>query len=375
MEISLDSHRNKHPTLSPSNSIHQQDSASSEHSLISPNYTCLTNDNNLLSQPRNTVNCIENEGVKSAINCTNTISKLQSIALEKSVAQYIHAALADNTRKGYQSDLEHFLNWGGSIPSTPEVISNYLAAHAELLSAATLNRRIVAINRAHTANGMASPTKSDLVKTTLKGIKRTFGTKQRQVSPVLKNDLIKMVEGLEGVKGCRDRALLLIGFAGAFRRSELVGLQYEDVEFVEHGLILQLTRSKTDQEGIGRKIAIPFARGSVCAVIALKDWLQVANIDSGPLFRPVTRHNHIECTSLSTQAVADIIKMHVTAIGLDASRFSGHSLRSGLVTSAAQAGVTAWKIKQQTGHRSDAMLARYIRDANIFVDNAAGALL
>lgn len=322
-------------------------------------------------------NAIEKDMISSDNDFTDNhvYVNCQLIEPDNSVAKYIRAALADNTRKGYQSDLAHFMSWGGSIPSSPDQVSQYLAAHADILSPATLSRRVVSISRAHTASGIISPTKSDLVKTTLRGIKRTVGIKQRQVEPVLKNNLLEMVNGLHGLKGIRDKAILLIGFAGGFRRSELVGLQISDVEFVEQGLVIHLRKSKTDQEGEGRKIAIPFARGSVCAVLALKNWLEVASIDSGPLFRPISRHGFIELKPLSAQAVAIIVKERAGEVGLNACNFSGHSLRAGLVTSAAQAGVSAWKIKQQTGHKSDAMLNRYIRDANIFVDNAAGAVL
>lgn len=335
----------------------------------------LTCNNSLLSHPKNGGFVSESEFLVSAINCTLPTKPLQLIAPESSLAKYIHAALADNTRKGYQSDLDHYLKWGGSIPANPEQVSQYLVAYAELLSPATLSRRVVSISRAHTSHGIQSPTKSDLVKTTIRGIKRTVSTKQRQVEPVLKNILCDMVQGLEGIKGCRDSALLLVGFAGAFRRSELVGLQYSDIEFVEQGLVINLRKSKTDQLGEGRKIAIPYARGSVCPVLALKAWIALSKISDGALFRPVTRHGRIESPALSTQAVAVIVKERAKFIGLDASKYSGHSLRSGLVTSAAQAGVSSWKIRQQTGHKSDAMLNRYIRDAKLFIDNAVGVLL
>jgi len=308
------------------------------------------------------------------INCKDD-SKVQLIALKSDFEKFIHAAVSDNTRTAYQADLKHFIDFGGTIPSTPEIISQYLAIHADTHKPATLARWLVSINKAHTSQNLPSPTTSDLVKATLRGIKRTVGTNQRQVAPVLKNNLLEMVNELTGVKGSRDRALLLIGFAGALRRSELVGLTYADVEFVEQGLVIHLRQSKTDQLGEGRKIAIPFARGSVCAVLALKQWLELSGITEGPLFRPITRHGRVENAALSTQAVAVIVKERASAVGLDAEKFSGHSLRAGLVTSAAQAGVSAWKIKQQTGHKSDAMLNRYIRDANIFVDNAVGAVL
>ncbi len=184
-----------------------------------------------------------------------------------------------------------------------------------------------------------------------------------------------MVAGLTGIKGLRDKALLLLGFAGAFRRSELVGLTVGDIELVKQGLVVQLRFSKTDQEGRGRKVAIPFGRGIVCPVLALQHWLEVSGITEGAIFRGVNRHGVISDTPLTAQVVALVVKERAFAAGLDPNRYSGHSLRAGLVTSAAKLGVSSWKIRQQTGHKSDAMLARYIRDANIFIDNAAGAVL
>jgi site-specific recombinase XerD len=195
------------------------------------------------------------------------------------------------------------------------------------------------------------------------------------VAPAVKEDVLSMVAGLTGTKGIRDRALLLIGFAGAFRRSELVSLTVADMEQAQQGLILTLQRSKTDQEGHGRKVAIPYARGAVCPVLALQDWLTVAAITEGPIFRGVNRHGRVADTAITPQAVAMVVKERAQAVGLDPAKYAGHSLRAGLVTSAAQLGVSSWKIRQQTGHKSDAMLARYIRDAGLFVSNAAGAVL
>jgi integrase len=191
----------------------------------------------------------------------------------------------------------------------------------------------------------------------------------------VKEDVLAMVAGINGTKGIRDRALLLIGFAGAFRRSELVSLTMADIEFVKQGVTLRLQFSKTDQEGQGRRIAIPHARGAVCPVLALQQWLEVSGINDGPVFRSVTRHGVISDTPLTPQSVALVVKERAFAVGLDPANYAGHSLRAGLVTSAAQLGVSSWKIRAQTGHKSDAMLSRYIRDANIFVDNAAGAVL
>lgn len=291
------------------------------------------------------------------------------------VSDFLRAALSENSRRAYRSDLNHFLVWSGTMPATPEVVAQYLATHAGHFTAATLSRRLVSIGRAHTSMGLLSPTDTDLVRATLRGIRRTFGTSQRQVAPAVKEDVLAMVAGLFGTKGIRDRALLLIGFAGAFRRSELVSLTVADIEFVKQGVTLLLQFSKTDQEGQGRKIAIPHARGAVCPVLALQQWLEVSGINDGPVFRSVNRHGVVSDTALTPQAVALVVKERALAVGLDPTKYAGHSLRAGLVTSAAQLGVSSWKIRAQTGHKSDAMLARYIRDANIFVDNAAGAVL
>ncbi len=291
------------------------------------------------------------------------------------VSDYLRASLSDNSRRAYRSDLNHFLAWGGTIPASPEMVAQYLAAHAGQHAIATLARRLVSIGKAHTTQGMPSPTDTELVRATLRGIRHTHGAAQRQVAPAVKEDVLAMVASLHGAKGVRDKALLLIGFAGAFRRSELVSLTMADIEQAKQGLIVHLRRSKTDQDGRGRKIAIPFARGAVCPVLALHEWLDVGGITEGPIFRPVNRHGVIANAALSAQTVALVVKERAKAVGLDPERYAGHSLRAGLVTSAAQLGVSSWKIRQQTGHASDAMLSRYIREANIFVDNAAGAVL
>ncbi len=295
----------------------------------------------------------------------------------RSLSELVHAAISDNSRTAYQSDLKHFTEWGGTVPCTPDEVANYLAAHAGQLSVATLSRRLVSIGKAHTSQSMLSPTKSDLVKAVMRGIRRTHGKPQRQVAPAIKEDVLEMVKNLAGIKGVRDKALLLVGFAGAFRRSELVSLTVEDVGFAKQGLLVNLIRSKTDQEGHGRKVAIPFARGSVCAVHSLQEWLEASGITTGLIFRGITRHGKISDCGITPQSVALVlvVKERAHAAGLDPGRYSGHSLRAGLVTSAAQAGVSSWKIRQQTGHKTDAMLARYIRDANVFVENAAGAVL
>ncbi|PBB34336.1 site-specific integrase [Mesorhizobium sp. WSM3882] len=295
--------------------------------------------------------------------------------LSEKVAGYVEQGLAENTKRAYAADLAHFEEWGGRIPATDATVASYLAEHAELLSVATLCRRLATISKAHAAKGVVSPTSSELVKATMKGIKRSRGTAQAEARPLLRDELFSVLEPMgNDLKSVRDRALLLVGFAGGFRRSELVGLDVEDIEHVRQGMIVRLQRSKTDQDGVGRKIGIPFGRSRWCAVKHLTEWLDRAKIEAGPLFRGVNRHGHVAGQRLSSEAVCIIVKQRAGAAGFDPTGYSGHSLRAGLATSAAIAGASPWKIRQQTGHASDAMLSRYIRDGDLFRDNAAALL-
>lgn len=298
------------------------------------------------------------------------------MSLPDDVKGYVQDAISPNTRRAYKSDLAHFEGWGGTIPATKEMVAAYLAEHAGKLAIATLQRRLASVSTAHGAKGLESPTTSKLVRTTMRGIRKRHGKLQRQAKPLLVEDLFRIMPMLgDSVKDTRDRALLLIGFAGGFRRSELVGLNVEDIEAVRQGLIVTVTRSKTDQTGEGRRIGIPFARGAHCPVLALEAWLKLAGIDEGPLFRPVTRHGEVKGTRLSTEAVSRTVKQYAGAIGIDPTHYSGHSLRAGLATSAAQAGVSTIAIRQQTGHKSDAMLNRYVRGGELFNVNAAKFLM
>lgn len=329
-----------------------------------PSVANSTGDNTPLSEPTNALDRPDNlQLTAQPQNAPATVQEL------------LHASLAENTRRAYRSDLAHFLAWGGTIPASPEMVATYLADWAGRLSVASLTRRVASISKAHTSQGMKSPTRSDLVSGTLKGIRRRYGVAQYQVTPILREDLLAMVTDLSGTKGIRDRALLLLGFAGAFRRSELVSLNVEDLEFVDRGLVVNLRRSKTDQEGQGRKLAIPFARGAMCPVRATKAWLDYAGITEGPIFRCLDRHEGIADIRLSASAVAQVVKKRIQEIGLDPRKYSGHSLRAGLITSAARLGVSVWKIKAQSGHRSEAMVSRYVRDEDLFNNNAAGAVL
>ncbi|MGN7611962.1 tyrosine-type recombinase/integrase [Magnetococcales bacterium HHB-1] len=295
--------------------------------------------------------------------------------LPDQVQDYIRSSISDRTRKEYQDDLRRFLNWGGKIPSSPEEIALYLSAHANTHKAATLERWKVSIGKAHVTQGYEDHGKSILVHTTLKGIRRRHGTAQRRVAPALKEDIISMVSGLghDRLKDIRDRALLLIGFAGAFRRSELVALDVEDVVENKEGLVITIRQSKTDQDGKGQAIGVPYARGIHCPVKAYQLWLESARISSGAIFRGINRHGHLG-KRLHPHSVAYIIKDHAKRVGLDPRNYSGHSLRAGLATSAAKDGVPVHKICNQTRHKSSRMLDRYIRDGQLFDDNAAGIL-
>jgi integrase len=220
-----------------------------------------------------------------AINCT---------MLAEAVRTYVSASLATATQRAYLADMAHFESWAGPIPATPERVAAYLAAHADSLSVATLVRRVAAISKTHQARSLPNPTRAELVKSTLNGIKRLKGVAQEQAKPLLKEDLFLMLDALgESTRDVRDRAVLLIGFAGGFRRSELVVLNTEDVQAERRGLIISLRRSKTDQLGEGRKIAVPYGRTRHCPVLAFEAWLARPAGTAGPLFRPVDRHGRI----------------------------------------------------------------------------------
>jgi integrase len=322
------------------------------------------------------------DGITSAADPTAGTAFLP--ALPAAVRDYVHAALAPRTRQAYREDLARFLAWGGRIPSSPEVVAAYLAAHGASHAPATLGRWAVSLGRAHTSQGLADPGRSDLVRATLRGIRRARGVAPRQVAPLERAALLALLAPLgAGPRDVRDRALLLVGFAAALRRSELVALTAADAAFGTQGLTLTIRKSKTDQEGQGRQIGIPLAQGPVCPVRALRDWLTTAAglkpaaapAAPAPLFRPIDRHGRLHPQALAGHAVATIIKARAAAAGLDPALFSGHSLRAGFCTAAARHGAPAWRIQQISGHQSPASLARYIRAGQLFDDHPLEGLL
>lgn len=297
-------------------------------------------------------------------------------ALPENIRDLVHNSLSEAKKRAYGADISHYEAYGGTIPSTPEMIAEYLASQIASHKPATISRRLASLTKVHEALGLGNPVKSEIVSATMRGIRRKAGTAQQQAKPLLKEDLFAILERMgEKPKDIRDKALLLIGFAGAFRRSELVGLNAEDIEHARQGIVITLRRSKTDQEGKGRKVGVPFGRTIWCPVKHLSNWLDHAGICEGPIFRSINRHGHVAEQRLSGEAVSIIVKQRAKQAGLEPAAYSGHSLRAGLATSAAQAGAPTWKIRQQTGHASDAMLMRYIRDGDMFESNAAGLVL
>lgn len=324
---------------------------------------------------------VRNEsGASCAINCNSGISSdwrhQPAGPLSEPIRRLLTHSLSANSKRAYAADLAHFRASGRDIPCSPEAVAAYLAEIADAFAVATIQRRLAAIAKAHRASGHGDPCRAEIVKATMRGIRRIRGVAQRAAQALQRDDLFMVLEKMgDRTVDVRDRALLLLGFAAAFRRSELVGLDCGDVEHVRQGIVLHLRRSKTDQDGQGRKIAIPHGRTRWCPVRHLTDWLIYAGIEKGPIFRSINRHGHIAPGRLSGEAVATIMKKPVKAAGFDPATFSGHSLRAGFATSAVMAGASTFKIRAQTGHKSDAMLARYIRDGSLFTDNAAGAVL
>ncbi len=295
------------------------------------------------------------------------------------VREYIGNARAKNTKRAYRSDWQHFIDWCNthgydSLPAQPKVICLYLTDLAADKKVSTIQRRMAAIGQAHLAAGHRSPGNHIAVKNLLRGIRREKGVMQTGKSPLLTEHIRRMVGSLPASKaGVRDRALLLIGFSGAFRRSELIGLNVEDISFEKEGLVVLLRKSKTDQDGQGIKKGIPAGNFvDTCPVLALQQWLAVSEIKSGAVFRGIDRHDNISDKRLTGKAVSLIIKKIAKKVGLDAKKYAGHSLRAGLATQASMSGVSELEIMSQTGHKSIATLRRYIRDGNLFRKNAAG---
>lgn len=291
--------------------------------------------------------------------------------------QFIYCSVAASTRKVYRSDFNIFREWCEArqlqwMPAFPQSISEFLTCQAITgIKPATLVRRIAAIKMAHKAWECPNPTDHHIVKSTIKGIKRTYGTAQDKKAPATAERLESMIATCpDTMIGLRDKALLLIGFAGAFRRSELVGLTLNDIDRTPEGLKITIRKSKTDQEGKGQTIAI--LNGTRFRVVdILYKWLHQAGITEGFLFRRIRKGNSVQLQPLTDHAVATIIKQYASKAGLTVESFSGHSLRAGFITSGAQAGADLIKLMEVSRHKKTDTILGYVRESKLF-DNHAG---
>ena len=294
---------------------------------------------------------------------------------------YVRRGKADNTWRAYRSDLSHFAAWcetGGleALPAAPATVAGYLSAHAGTLAVSTLRRRLAAISVAHQAAGYRQlPTRAPEVKAVWSGIRRVHGVAPRKVRAARTKIINALVAPLgDRVIDIRDRALLLTGFAGALRRSELVGLDAGDITEDDYGLVLVLRRSKTDQEGETKTLGLPYGSNTAtCPVRAWRAWRAAAGIDSGPAFRGITRHGRISTTRLSDRAVADMVRRRALGAGLDG-RFAGHSLRSGFATEGYAQGTPELAIMRHGRWRSASVMRGYVEEGGVWNDNAAARL-
>ena len=303
-------------------------------------------------------------------------------ALQEETLLNLQSSKANNTVRAYKSDFTDFSlfcaqNGFKSLPSEPKIVSLYLT-HLSVKDAkiSTLKRRLVSIGVIHKLKGYYLDTKHPSIIENIMGIKRRKGIAQRSKKPILINHLKQIINAIDEqdkkeIKKLRDRSIILIGFSGGFRRNEIVSLDYDDLDFVPEGLKINLRRSKTDQFGTGFKKALPYFDSSAyCPVVSLKKWLDVSKIASGAVFRKFVKGSKLSENRLTDQTVALLIKEYLKLAGIDSKNYSGHSLRSGFATSAAESGVEERSIMAMTGHKSTEMVRRYIKEANLFKNNA-----
>ena len=288
--------------------------------------------------------------------------------LELETLKNLKNSKARNTLRAYQADFRDFSefcikNGFNSLPTDPKIIALYLTHLSSFSKFSTLKRRLASIKVIHRVKGHYIDTKHPIIAENLMGIKRKMGVKQNSKKPILISDLKLIINVINEEKNekkkYQNKALILIGFAGGFRRSELVSIEYEDIDFVNEGVKIQIKRSKTDQTGIGMTKAIPYFENEIyCPVISLKNYINYAKINDGRIFR------------ISDKTVALTIKKYALLAGLDNTKYAGHSLRSGFATSTAEIGADERSIMAMTGHKTTQMVRRYIQEANLFKNNA-----
>ena len=303
-------------------------------------------------------------------------------ALQEETLLTLQSSKANNTVRAYKSDFNDFgifcaQNGFKSLPSEPKIVSLYLTyLSTKDAKMSTLKRRLVSIGVIHKLKGHYIDTKHPSIIENIMGIKRRKGSFQKGKKPILINSLKLIINAIdnqdkEEIKKFRDRSIILIGFSGGFRRNEIVSLDCDDLDFVPEGVKINIKRSKTDQFGEGFTKAMPYFDSSkYCPVVSLKNWLELSRITAGPLFRRFVKGSKLAENRLTDQTVALLIKKYLNLAGIDSKNYSGHSLRSGFATSAAESGVEERSIMAMTGHKSTEMVRRYIKEANLFKNNA-----
>jgi integrase len=293
------------------------------------------------------------------------------------LSYYLAASQSEATQKAYSSDRADFIAAGGKIPATPADIARYLASSGHL-AISTLKRRLASLADAHTSSGHLDPTKHPLVKKVVRGMARVHGSSLSAASPLLGHDLARMIGALpDDLRGDRDRALLLVGFACALRRSELVSLRVEDLELTGNTCTIFLTKSKTDQFCQGRHLPLPSFAGPLSPVSALERWLAVGGIQKGPVFRSINRWGHVASQQISGAAVGAVVRLRATQAGISERRISAHSLRSGFVVSALEADISLPAVRGVTRHATLQGVAAYsqrVRPASVVDLSAFGSV-
>ena len=301
--------------------------------------------------------------------------------LHEATLNNLKSSKANNTLRAYKSDFKDFGAFCykhslSSLPTEPKIVSLYLTYLSKHSKISTLRRRLVSIGMIHKLKGHYLDTKHPIIIENLMGIRRTIGSIQKGKKPILINHLkliIKSIneQNVDEIKKLRDKTIILIGFGGGFRRTELISVDYDDLEFVPEGLKINIRKSKTDQFGEGMIKGLPyFNEENYCPVINLKKWLEISKIKSGPIFRRFTKGSKLTDKRLSDQSVVLLIKQYLKIAGIENKNFAGHSLRSGFATVAAESGADERSIMSMTGHKTTQMVRRYIKEANIFKNNA-----
>ena len=298
----------------------------------------------------------------------------------ESLRHYLQAAMSDNTRKAYRSAIRQFEKWGGRLPSDRDTVVHYLLARAKSLNPRTLDLHLTAISQWHHYQGLIDPVSDPLVRKTMEGVRRTQGQPKRKAKALRLEHIAQMVTHLRQLpdtkKKQRDIALVLTGFFGAFRRSELVAIQIGDLVWEPEGLLIKLPRSKTDQQATGLVRALPFGAPGCCPATAMRNWIESVEINEGPIFRPINRWDKVQPKALNSGAINELLKTLGNACQFDfVSDLSSHSFRRGLSTSAARERVDFELIKKQGGWKSDATVWEYIEEGQQFNNNAALVLM